>query len=421
MKEKVSDFIQYGGDFNSVALELFKWQCAHNRVYGRMCEHIRPQHWKQIPAVPVDLFRTLPLCSFPPFAARYVFLTSGTTGQKGVHRLVDTDLYNLGSIKHMKNMIGEVPSKGISMVSTSSSSSLGHMCRLIAPDTQHFFVPEQGLYKEQAWTALRNCSESIFFPGTSFAFAELVEGETTPCMLPEGSIMMITGGFKGYQQKIDAQTLHSRLHELFPNTRLVAEYGMTELSSQLWSPQNNNCYVPPPWMRVIAVEPHTGEETSGVGQLRFFDLANHQSVMAIETQDQGQILEDGSVILHGRLPKSPPRGCSLDVEAVRKQVPPTTFAPQILSSYSQDTRPDDKYMTQLHEVFLDIANIPQGDWGQGLSDKQFRWGLKHSLESLSILGMETILSKHSTFPKTCLLYTSPSPRDLSTSRMPSSA
>ena len=31
------------------------------------------------------------------------------------------------------------------------------------------------------------------------------------------------------------------------------------------------------------------------------------------------------------------------------------------------------------------------------------------------------VDQHADFPKTCLLYTSPSPRDLSTSRMPSSA
>mgnify|MGYP001219264573 CR=1 FL=1 len=332
MKEKIRSFIQHGGDFQTTALELFKWQRTHNRMYGRMCEGITVENWKQIPAVPVDLFRTLPLCCFPPFAAQYVFLTSGTTGQKGVHRLMDTDIYNLGSIIHMKKLIGDVPTKGISLVSTSSSSSLGHMCRLIAPNTQHFFVPEQGLLKKQAWEALRNCTEPIFFPGTSFAFAELVEEEQTPCLLPKGSIMMITGGFKGYQQKIDAQTLHQKLHELFPNTTLVAEYGMTELSSQLWSPNNDNRYTPPHWMKVVAVDPKTGCETNGVGQLRFFDLANHQSVMAIETQDQGQVLEDGSVILHGRLPKSPPRGCSLDLETVRKQLPPTSFSPHIIAT-----------------------------------------------------------------------------------------
>ena len=399
MKEKVLHFIQHGGDFELMALELFTWQRSQNRIYGRMCEGLNIENWKQIPAVPVDLFRTLSLCCFPPFAAQHIFLTSGTTGQKGVHRLMDTQAYNLGSVMHMNNMIGAVPSKGISLVSTSSSSSLGHMCRLIAPDTQHFFVPEQGLFKEQAWSALRACNEPIFFPGTSFAFAELVEGIHAPCMLPKGSVIMITGGFKGYKQKIDAQTLHQKLHELFPNTRLVAEYGMTELSSQLWSPQNNNCYTPPHWMRVIAIDPKTGQETSGVGQLRFFDLANHQSVMAIETQDQGQVLEDGSVILHGRLPKSAPRGCSLDVEIVRKQQPPASFAPRIIPSYTQEKEPSATDLKRLHSVFMDIEKIPNGDWGHGLSEEHFRWGLHQSLAALSVEGLHSLLHNQSRFPR----------------------
>ena len=74
MKEKVLHFIQHGGDFELMALELFTWQRSQNRIYGRMCEGLNIENWKQIPAVPVDLFRTLSLCCFPPFAAQHIFL-----------------------------------------------------------------------------------------------------------------------------------------------------------------------------------------------------------------------------------------------------------------------------------------------------------------------------------------------------------
>ena len=40
---------------------------------------------------------------------------------------------------------------------------------------------------------------------------------------------------------------------------------------------------------------------------------------------------------------------------------------------------------------------------------------------LAVLGVTALLTTHLTLPACCLLYTSPSPRDLSTSRMPSSA
>ena len=71
--------------------------------------------------------------------------------------------------------------------------------------------------------------------------------------------------------------------------------------------------MPPPWMRVLAVEPWSGQPATR-GLLRFFDLANHQTVMAIETADVGVVHEDGSVTLEGRLEGSTPRGCSLTVE-----------------------------------------------------------------------------------------------------------
>ena len=46
--------------------------------------------------------------------------------------------------------------------------------------------------------------------------------------------------------------------------------------------------------------------------------------------------------------------------------------------------------------------------------------IEEELLSLEILNIDDIKSLHQKY-KDCLLYTSPSPRDLSTSRMPSSA
>jgi hypothetical protein len=69
-------------------------------------------------------------------------------------------------------------------------------------------------------------------------------------------------------------------------------------------------------MRVYAVAPGTGKPLSAgqVGQLRFVDLANQQTVLAVETLDQGRVLPDGRVELLGRLAGAPVRGCSLTRE-----------------------------------------------------------------------------------------------------------
>ena len=92
---------------------------------------------------------------------------------------------------------------------------------------------------------------------------------------------MITGGFKGKTQEIEADELIERLHHLFPNTSIVGEYGMTELSSQMWSRSLSDRFMTPPWLKVVAVDPKSGIAlpNGSVGQLKFIDLANHQTVL----------------------------------------------------------------------------------------------------------------------------------------------
>ncbi len=93
--------------------------------------------------------------------------------------------------------------------------------------------------------------------------------------------------------------------------RIVREYGMTELSSQLWD--TGEGYQAPPWLRVYAIDPVTGEIAEGAGLLCFVDLANWGSCLAIETQDLGRV--DGQrVVLEGRLAHAVIRGCSLTAE-----------------------------------------------------------------------------------------------------------
>ena len=64
---------------------------------------------------------------------------------------------------------------------------------------------------------------------------------------------------------------------------------------------------------LLGVDPWTGAPATR-GLLRFYDLANHQTVLAIETADVGVVHADGSVRLEGRIQGARPRGCSLSVE-----------------------------------------------------------------------------------------------------------
>lgn len=318
MIERLQRFIGGTSDeaFGDLALDLYRWQVARNRDYAAVAAGAEPDDWRRIPAVPVALFRDLELTSFPVADTAVVFRTSGTTGRRGVVRLPDTALYDRGARRHAEAVLGPLPRAGVSLAPVAEDASLAHMCRDLVPGMPTFFSLEGGVDAVGAWAGLRAATQPLFVPGTAFAFADLVRHASEPVSLPAGSIVMVTGGFKGRRVALSDDELTAQLAALLPGARLVGEYGMTELSSQLWSSQLGDPFTPPPWLGVVAVDPWLGEPVSGVGLLRFVDLANVWSVVAIETRDLGEVLPDGRVVLRGRLEGDQVRGCSLTVEEV---------------------------------------------------------------------------------------------------------
>ena len=410
MIERLRRFIE--GDrregFGSLALELFAHHVARNPDYAAFCGGLQPARWQDIPAVPVALFRDLPLTSFPVEQAGVVFRTSGTTGKRGVVRLRDTELYDRGARLHAEAVVGPLPTRGVSLAPVAADSSLGHMCRDLVPGMPEFFSLQRGVDVAGAWAALRAADSPIFVPGTAFAFADLVAGATDPVPLPAGSVVMVTGGFKGRTVAYSARVLTERLRTLLPGARLVGEYGMSELSSQLWSPRLGEPFVPPAWMRVLATDPGTGEPVAGTGLLRFVDLASVWTVPAIETRDLGEVLEDGRVVLHGRLEGDQPRGCSLTVEEVRlrrahedgdvtptrrsgrPQAPP---APVLTAGSAHPSSEDDPpRIAAVVRALARLGETPLGAIAMGLHPRSAARALEVALESLDAEGLASELS-----------------------------
>ena len=328
LRARIARFIDsYGeqGDRVALALDLWAWQVAHNPYYRRICAGSAPRALHEIPAVPVQLFRELVLTSFPLEDARVTFRTSGTTGGRGVVRLRDTDLYDRGARLHAERVVGPIPARGASLVPHAPDSSLGHMCRAFSPGLVSFFDMTTGVDAEGLCRHLADHPGPAFVPGTAFAFAALLDADPAPMSLPPGSLVMVTGGFKGRRVAISEADLITRLDALFPGTPVVGEYGMSELSSQLWAPKLGEPFQPPPWLVPIAVDPVTGAPVEA-GLLRFIDLASVDTVLAIETGDLGEVAPDGAVRLLGRHAGSPLRGCSLTVEeALRPPADPTAL------------------------------------------------------------------------------------------------
>lgn len=320
MKERIRAFVESGGDFEATALALWEWQAERCPAYAAMAD-TPPTRLEEIPAVPVALFQTLTFTTFsgPPAVT---FRTSGTTGMvRGVVHLQDTTLYDLGAWRHFRARVGSVPSRVASLCPTDADSSLGHMvgefARRLGSLTPLF---EAGQVRADAWervgALVSQGTNPIWLATTAFALDALFQLDGSLSLGPD-SLVMVTGGFKGRRVRLDAPSLYAAIADRLGSPRVVGEYGMTELSSQLWTdpvPAGTvpGAFVAPPWMRVYTVDPDTGLPAP-TGLLRFVDLANVDSVVAIETMDLGTV--DGQrVTLHGRLAGAEARGCSLRAE-----------------------------------------------------------------------------------------------------------
>jgi acyl-CoA synthetase (AMP-forming)/AMP-acid ligase II len=163
---------------------------------------------------------------------------------------------------------------------------------------------------------------------TALALADLVAGLARLDLrfrLPAGSVVFETGGFKGREREVAPDELAAGVAERLgvPAPAVVREYGMTELTSQLYSVSLTGgapeLYVPPHQVRVRVVDPESLDEAPAgeSGLVAVFDLANLSSAVHVLTEDLGR-LEPGGLRLLGRAPGADLRGCSLTVEEMAR-------------------------------------------------------------------------------------------------------
>ena len=323
------------GDFDQLAIDLFREQYQKNAPYRRFCDasHRSPEavcHWTQIPAVPADAFRLQDLyCGAEPPAA--VFRTSGTTsGPRGEHRM---DAAGLGMYRlSLQTAFDQLASQTVGLplrsliapFAEALDSSLSFMLSTLAESSGHsrFFWQNGGPAISEAAMALREERAPVLIFTTAFALAELLDGLRSPLSLPDGSWIIETGGFKGRRKEIPRAKLYTRAESRLgvPVERIASEYGMCEMSSQFYDAYLHDplastepIKTAPPWVRTLFIDPGTGRFTRAGSVLRHFDLCNLSSVLAIETMDCARPVGPGFV-LEGRLPGSALRGCSLSVE-----------------------------------------------------------------------------------------------------------
>ena len=260
-----------------------------------------------------------------------LFETSGTTRgaeRRGRHVVPSEGLYR-ASFHHPFRLallpdVGRLPV--VSLIPSPAEAPRSSLSWMVGMAVEEFgtgvewLVDRDGTWRADARDVLHGLSSPTLLLGTALAFVHLLEhfpeGELD---VPEGSRIMETGGFKGARRSVARDELYAGIAACtgVPQHRIVNEYGMTELLSQMYEPvliegsEAQGWHVAPPWLGVRVLDPTSLEERpeGEEGIIAFLDLANLGSVAHILTEDVG-VMEAGRLRLLGRAPGSEPRGCS---------------------------------------------------------------------------------------------------------------
>lgn len=309
-------------EFNSLALETFRFQAENNLVYKEFISHLKIDVSKiltvaQIPFLPIQFFKSHRILSNNE-TVQQTFLSSGTTGmQQSKHLVTDLSLYEESYRKGFAHFYGAIEEYVVLALLPSylerEGSSLIYMVEDLIARSNH---EESGFYLQnleelqETLLKLEKEKKKVLLIGVSFALLDLVESYQFSL---KHTVVMETGGMKGKRKEMIREELHSILKEGFGLSEIHSEYGMTELLSQGYS-KGYGVFETPPWMQILirdTEDPLSLLQNGKAGGLNVIDLANKNSCSFIATQDLGKILSDGSFEILGRFDNSDIRGCNL--------------------------------------------------------------------------------------------------------------
>ena len=291
---------------------IFNWQAAHNPVYKQWVELNKSS---AIPFLPISFFKTQDV--FMGEKPVNLFESSGTTQDvKSHHWVQDLSLYEASFLKGFELFYGNPSDYCIIGLLPSylerKHSSLVYMVDKLIKVSGH---AQSGFYLDdftklnEVLKNLEKQKQKVWFIGVSFALTDFAIA--FPQKL-KSTIVLETGGMKGRKEELTRNELHQLLREHLGTSTIHSEYGMTELLSQAYAIKEG-VFKCPPWMKVMVAEEEdpTAIKEIGRGVLHIIDLANIYSCSFIATEDIGEVFEDGSFTVLGRVDASARRGCSL--------------------------------------------------------------------------------------------------------------
>ncbi len=348
--------------FSGLALEIAQFQAQASEGFRRLvrARGATLSTLDAIPPVPSDAFRLARVATYAPELDAVRFFTSGTTGaERGTHAMRRTDTYERLSLAYGRQALLDRAVEAAVVVALAPapteppSSSLGYMMArfmeafdgeplddaepsFASTARARWLLGENGVDLpglERAARAASQRGQPLLLLGTAFALVRLLDdlaGKHLP--LPAGSVVMQTGGFKRRTREVSMEELRAGVATALQltATRVVGEYGMTELTSQLYEATvaesalaaaqpaaAPGIYFEPAWLRVTPVDPLTLQPVADgdAGLARFIDLGNVDSAVSVVTQDLVR-RRNGGIQLLGRQAGAPARGCSLAIEAL---------------------------------------------------------------------------------------------------------
>lgn len=308
-------------NFEERALQLYRYQQAHNPVLAEFTRKLKrsvvPESISDLCFLPASFFKTHTVMT-DAFEPETVFTSSTTTGQTpSRHAVKSLDLYAKATLSGFTLQYGDIKDYCILALLPSylerQGSSLVWMADYFIQQSGHAL---SGFYLnnfEQLHSTLlqlKAARQKTILIGVTFALLDFAE--QFPISFPE-LMVMETGGMKGRKQEKIREEVHLSLKTGFQTSSIHSEYGMTELLSQAYAPENGR-FISPPWMQCYitdATDPFTLLPAGKTGLINVIDLANMHSCAFVQTADLGRKLEDGTFEVLGRLDNSEIRGCSL--------------------------------------------------------------------------------------------------------------
>lgn len=313
--------IKNNTEFETVALQVFRYQFEHVSVYKEFCRLLNKTPdtvttLKDIPFLPIEFFKSHKILS-SEVSEKVIFSSSGTTGSTtSKHFVSETSLYEKSFLTAFQLFYGQPKDWTILALLPNylerNDSSLVFMVQSLIEKTEN---SNSGFYLHNLDALIQKLREQeakakkTLLIGVSYALLDLIEKQSFKL---QHTTIMETGGMKGKRKELVKSALHDLLKKGFGVSHIHSEYGMTELLSQAYSTCNGR-FQTPPWMKILTRDTEDAlswvfEKTGGINVI---DLANLYSCSFIATQDLGKLYPNGSFEILGRFDTSDIRGCNL--------------------------------------------------------------------------------------------------------------